>query len=491
MMQELRSAKLEVIWRLLEAHERSCSFGQPGPWPRDVIISLDPRTFPSAFGADGRDALAALCRAIEELREAGACRVVYEKTRTAGTDRLPHQVRVGPGELATAYAIGIAAGFEPLAAAIERVRQQIARLAPSPMTAWLRDFLERADAGLVNADPGVLGMSRERFKRDSVDVADALAAAVAISGGIDAWERTLSERLFGRPGRLSEIRTLVAKLLLRSDPGWAGFDLDGVLEVLEAYGVRCKPGTLRCAGSGSLLVNGRAYELADFVPTASLPEAWGRAWCEAVVTSRVSCITTIENEDPFLSYVEEVGGVAGLADRRELVVHVAGFPAPWLTWLLADAQRRTGATLRHWGDADVDGLLIWRLLRTRIDAPIELFRTTDAWVRAHAAHGGQPLASREHAAIHRLCEIFESRREPDFAQAAALAHALLETSSKLEQARYAPAGDAPARDAPARDAPARDAPARDAPARDAPARDAPAPYEPEPYEPARTPPPES
>ena len=443
MMQELRSAKLEVIWRLLEAHERSCSFGQPGPWPRDVIISFDPRTFPTAFGADGREELAALCRAVEELREAGACRVIYEKSRAAGSAPLPRQVRVGPRELATIYALGVAAGFEPLAAAVERVRQQIARLAPSPMAAWFRELLERADAGLANADPGALGMSRERFKRDSVDVADALAAAAAISDGLDAWERTLSERLFGRPRRLSEIRTVVAKLLLRSDPGWAGFEIEDGIDVLEAYGVRCKPGTLRCAGSGSLQVNGRAYELADFVPTASLPEAWGRAWCEAAAASRVSCITTIENEDPFLAYVEEVGGVAGLADRRELVVHVAGFPRPWLTWLLADAQRRTGARLRHWGDADVAGLLIWRLLRTRIDAPIDLFRTTDAWVRGHAAHGGQPLAPRERAALHRLFDAFASRHEPDFDQAAALAHALLETNSKLEQERYEPASPSP------------------------------------------------
>lgn len=431
-----RSARSEVIRRLLEAHERSSSFGQPGPWPRDVILAIDARSFPSAFGPDGREELAALCRAVEELRGAGACRVVHERAPGARGDLLPRQVRVGPGELAAAYAIGIADGFEPLAAAIERVRRQLRELAPAPMAAWFRDYLRRVDEALAVADPGVLGMGRERFKRDALDVADALAAAAAISAGVDAWERMLSERIFGRSKRLSAIRTVVAKLLLRGDPGWAGFELDEGADVLEAYGVRRKPGTLRCAGAGSLRVNGRSYELADFAPTASLPEAWGGAWCEAAAASGVACVTTVENEFPFLSYVEEVGGAAGLADRRELVVYVAGFPAPWLTTLLAEVQRRTGARLRHWGDADVGGLLIWRLLRTRVDAPIELFRTTEAWVREQAAHGGQALTARERAALHGLHADFAARPGPDFAQGAALAQALLEAGVKLEQERY-------------------------------------------------------
>jgi hypothetical protein len=38
--------------------------------------------------------------------------------------------------------------------------------------------------------------------------------------------------------------------------------------------------------------------------------------------------------------------------------------------------------------------------------------------------------------IHRLGEAFASRPEPDFAQAAALTQALLDTNSKLEQERY-------------------------------------------------------
>jgi hypothetical protein len=401
-----------------------------------VILAIDQKTFPSAFGPDGREELESLREALEELRSAGACRIVHERSRVPSADLLPRQVRMGPDELARAYAIGATAGFEPLSAAIGRVRRQIIELDPAPMTAWFREFLERAEEALASADPGIFGMGRERFKRDSIDLCDALSAAAAISAGVDSWERMLSERIFARSKRLSSIRSVVARLLLRSDPGWVGFELDDSVDVLEAYGVRRKPGTLRCAGSGSLTINGRVYELGDFVPTASLPETWSSAWCEAAVASGVSCITTVENEFSFLSYVEEVGGVAGLADRRELVVYVAGFPAPWLTRLLAETRRRTGAKLRHWGDADVGGLLIWRLLRARVDAQLGFFRTTEEWVREQAVRGGQAFTAKERAALHRLREAFAAVNEPDFAQAAAIAQALLDTNTKLEQERY-------------------------------------------------------
>ena len=88
------------------------------------------------------------------------------------------------------------------------------------------------------------------------------------------------------------------------------------------------------------------------------------------------------------------------------------------------------------GDADVGGLLIWRLLRTRVGGPIELFRTTEEWVREQSAHGGQALSARERAALQGLHEDLSARPEPDFAPATALARAILDAGVKLEQARY-------------------------------------------------------
>jgi hypothetical protein len=422
----------EILRRLLEAHERSISFGKAAPWPRDVILAIDAKTFPLAFGPDGREVLELMRKVLVELEGRGACRVVYER---AQADALPRQLRLGPAEVATAYAVAAEHGIVPLAEAIALVRREIESLLQTPGSEWARDYLLQVGAGLASVDLAPLGMGRERFKRLHRDVADALRAANAISAGVDAWERMLSERIFGRAERLAEIRGLVANLLVRADPSWLGLEIDDALDVLELYGVRRKPGVLRCAGAGALHIGDREYRLEDFTPTAALPEAWAAAWCQAAADARVTCITTIENEHAFLAYVDEVGGAEGLRARSELVVHVAGFPGPWLTRLLRETAIATGARLRHWGDADVGGLLIWRVLRARVDRPIEIFRTTPAWIRDQARAGGQPLTARERAALHRLQEAFAHETAADYQEAHAVASALLDTNVKLEQDR--------------------------------------------------------
>ena len=64
---------------------------------------------------------------------------------------------------------------------------------------------------------------------------------------------------------------------------------------------------------------------------------------DAVVSSGIRCVTTIENEYPFLSYIEQAGGPAGLSRRGEMAVYTAGFPTPRLVAALTDLARRSGA----------------------------------------------------------------------------------------------------------------------------------------------------
>lgn len=433
MMMDDAQIKMEILRKLLDAHERSTSYGKPSPWARDVILSIDANTFPEAFSPDGREALSVLRSTIGDLAASGACRVVNER---ATSDALPRQLRVGPEEISTAYCLAERFGFLPLSRVIAATREAVAGVLSTEMADWARTYLTLVDNALSDANPKPLGMSRERFKRDHRDVIDALRALCAISLGVDVWERMLSEAVFGRTKRLGAIRGLVADLLLRADPAWLGADRDDVPDVLESYGIRRKPGTLRCAGAGAMLVNGREYRLEDFTPTASLPEDWAEAWLRAAVDSAISTITTIENEYSFLSYVAEVGSPAALRERGELVVYVAGFPAPWLTTLLRNTAARTGARLRHWGDADVGGLLIWKLLRTRTGLPVDIFRTTASWVREQARRGGQKLTPRERAALHRLREQFGGELGNDYSDARDIASALLEMNIKLEQERY-------------------------------------------------------
>ncbi len=302
-------------------------------------------------------------------------------------------------------------------------------------------FLDEVGARAAEADVTPLGMQRERFKREWRDVVPALAAAAALAGGgMAGWERVVSERIFGDSKRLGALRGRVADLLARADPRWDGLGSKETVDLLEVYGVRRRPGLLRCAGCAELTVAGRPYRLEDFTPTAHLPEAWVGAWVEALCRAPLILVTTVENEYPFLSYVEEAGGPAALGARREVVVYTAGFPTPVLAdSLAAVARRRPEVGFRHWGDADLGGLRIWWLLRERLGRPVELFRTRSEWLEAAAAAGGATLSGAERAALGRLSASLvasPSTAEPDVVDALRLIETLLRIGVKVEQERY-------------------------------------------------------
>jgi hypothetical protein len=56
------------------------------------------------------------------------------------------------------------------------------------------------------------------------------------------------------------------------------------------------------------------------------PESWAEAWVAGVVGSQVRIVTTLENEYPFLSHVEESGGSVSFGASGELVVSQQGSP---------------------------------------------------------------------------------------------------------------------------------------------------------------------
>jgi hypothetical protein len=213
--------------------------------------------------------------------------------------------------------------------------------------------------------------------------------------------------------------------------------LNEAVDLLEVYGVRRKPGLIRCAGVLTLNVGSRVYQLEDFVPVAHLPDAWADRWIEAVLKSTVRILTTVENEYPFLSYVEEAGGPVALGRRGELVVYTAGFPTPALMNVLALLGRRSGdISFRHWGDADVGGIRIWWLLRQRLGRSIELFRTTAAWVEGEIAAGGRLLSGSEKHGLRRLQTELESTSGSDIFGVRDVIDVLLKHGIKLEQERF-------------------------------------------------------
>ena len=61
---------------------------------------------------------------------------------------------------------------------------------------------------------------------------------------------------------------------------------------------------IRCAGAAALHVSNKVYALEDFAPAAHVPDSWSDAWVEALVAAQIQHVTTIENEFPFLSYIQ-------------------------------------------------------------------------------------------------------------------------------------------------------------------------------------------
>jgi hypothetical protein len=439
MLSPQAKARRELLHRLLEQHERSRAFGRTEPWARDVIVRLDARRFPEAFHPDGRETLTALRAAAEELAAAGAVRLVRHRGYAAA---VPHEVRIGLQELERAYRLAMADGFEPLADALTALAAHVRALRSDAGPDWLGRFLARVEEDATKADLSTLGTTRDRFKRERRDVLDALTACSALARGrVGGWQRVVSERLFGDSKRLGALRARVVEFMIRADPRWDGIGPDDASELLEAYGVRRKPAVLQCAGCSPLYVAGREYRLEDFHPTAHVPGHWATAWIEALSSPAVACITTIENEFPYLAYVEDAGGPAGLGRRGEIVVYTAGFPTPVLSDSLAEiARRNPRARFRHWGDADAGGLRIWWLLRTRLGCPVALFRTTAEWVgTASAAGGGRPLEPSDRSSLRRLRAQLTTgpwAKADDVRTVLAVLETLLTLDVKLEQERY-------------------------------------------------------
>ncbi|HYO60161.1 Wadjet anti-phage system protein JetD domain-containing protein [Archangium sp.] len=432
------SAWCELLTRLLDAYEKSAMYRRDAPWPRQVRVRLGSSTFPDAFAPDGREWLAELRAAADDLEREGAVAVIRSKGGFYESPE-PKEVRLGPEHVTRAYALARSVSYEPLEVSLKALSTHAEALSARTAVPWVRSFLSEVSLGLARGEGAPLVGSRERLKHEWRDWHDALTAMVALAGGEHGWERVVSERLFTDSKRLGSIRGQVAGLMARVDPRFAETAPEEPQEVLEAYGIRRRPGLLRCSGCAEMHVGGRLYRLEDFSPSAHLPEAWAEAWISSVVEARVDVLTTVENEYPFLAYIEEAGGPCALGERRELVVYTGGFPTPVLSAALGRiAVRRPDLRFRHWGDADTGGVQIWWHLRRALGRELELFRTTPGWVEQHQERA-QQLTAAERSKLKRLGRALHGSAEAtsaDVLAAGRLIEVLLSLGIKVEQERY-------------------------------------------------------
>lgn len=444
---------------LLDAYERSVNYDAPGPWRRAVLVRVD-RVFPTARDADA-GALA------EEVRD--AC-IALEAARAALIVRgsgwasdLPEQVRVQAEHLPALERLGESLGYRPLKAVEAELARGIHALldqaneesAPAQGRApdWMATYLSAVLDGLGRHDFRALGVGRETLKRDAAEVHDALRAAAAIASGAHGWERMVSEQLFRDTKRLAAIRARVAAVLTAADPVWRDWRepdaeparAEGAApdpaEVLESYGVRRQAPALVVAGGGVVRAGRSALELRDFAPHATLPASWSEPLGAALAAAATRTVTTVENYYAFLAYADERGGPERLAAEGEVVIYTAGPPAEGLVAALRALRAAApSVVVRHWGDADVGGVRIWRTLREQTGGPVLLFRTSASWVRS-SAERGTVLSQGERRALRALRVLLattpaDADAPADYLEVIALVDAMLEQGVKIEQEGY-------------------------------------------------------
>jgi hypothetical protein len=341
--------------------------------------------------------------------------------------------------VAHAYEAACSFGFTPLSEALQRIAVHAAGLRSDTLSPWVNNFLTELTASLPAGDSSFLGTSRKRLKESEEDTVDALRAAVWLSRCEGGMERIVSERIFGRSKRLSEVKGWIRMILQTADPHWEAAPPESTQALLEHYGIRTKPVFLYCAGAFRYPTPSGERSLADDVPSAAIPEGLVNALGEGAAAAGDLIVTTIENETPYHLYVEERGGPQGLAAHHEMVVYTAGYPSSVVLDFLSTAARSPSVRFRHWGDADADGVQIWWMLRGRLGREIQLFRTTAAWATEAAKRESRRLSPDECGNLERLLALLDSYSEADASdvrEARCLLDTVLGHRKWLEQERY-------------------------------------------------------
>src|SRR5688572_22727323 len=92
------NARRDLLYRLLDAYERSVSFRKPAPWSRDVLLRLEAKSFPKEFAPDGRTRLENLLEAVKSLEHERVARI--DRHERGPLREEPRGLRCGPGEVA-------------------------------------------------------------------------------------------------------------------------------------------------------------------------------------------------------------------------------------------------------------------------------------------------------------------------------------------------------------------------------------------------------
>lgn len=352
-----------------------------------VRLELSERHFPRAWAVGGHEHREEIQLAAEELERQAKARVVRSGR---GSSAAAQAVILSPEAVEEAYSL---VGARSRRASLRSLCGELAQLELSQAPLWLREYRDQAVSELEQGRTAALGA-----KVSLEHVRDAFLAAERIAKAGSYEERSLSGAMFGWTKRLREIRGRVRHILYSADPYWSAWPAvpdDRIF--FSHYGETFKPPVTSIAAT--LTIPG-VMEMREFVPYAAVPRAVLLRIGDVLATRSETLITTIENESAFLRYLTEAPTQGRITDGTEVVLYTGGYASDdvmdFLRRLAPGAHR-----LRHWGDADYDGLRI-ALLIGEAGGGAQLYRTTPRWVAETDAHLGNRLRDEDRSALGSL-----------------------------------------------------------------------------------------
>lgn len=244
------------------------------------------------------------------------------------------------------------------------LRQLLPKAASDRSRRWITGLLLAKDPRMASKIEDISWVAR------ALDALDKLAGKEIHCS--DLGSRVGASSKYFRPGCVG--RRLLADALLHLDGG--GETTDPAREAaLENAGVRLSPTAYGVLVAGPLVLGEPALDFPHALSCRNqavmltLQNLGG-----ARLLDRCEGVLTIENEASFLSAMKE-----GL-HARKLLVATSGFPNRAVLALLGDIMEQAESWL-HWGDTDLAGLRIARLIESRLGRSPELFRCTAAEIR--------------------------------------------------------------------------------------------------------------
>lgn len=355
-----------LLGELLDRYERSKHYR--GESSRPVFLRCDPDTFPEYWDDSSAEVRQTVHAVARELAAAGLVRLRWAPLADGielaridlVLDRLDEVYRL--------------AGRTP-----RRVQEEelaaVAEAWRGRLPDWADAFLDRLVAALRAGERLPAG-----FAAGEAELLDAVCRCIAeLSGRADPVpRRAFSLRVLGDSKRFE---TWVERRLVRvAREFWPGAEgLEDSRDLLAELGIVENPDHLYLAGPLVLEVRGARLDLAPFVPDVGLPAALVHR--ARVVALPVQRVLTVENLTSFHQ-------VALRRPAATLVIYLGGYH----NRLRQEFLRRLWhaapeAEFLHWGDIDLGGFHIFRLLRDGSGVPLRPWRMDRETYLAYIEYG--------------------------------------------------------------------------------------------------------